>query len=77
MEHLQTGRAFGLSILAGLIAGGVLAGVNVALVQPYTAALADIELENLLAEGEFDEEVFDAQLQSIYFAQLYGPIIAG
>lgn len=77
MEHLQTGRAFGLSILAGLIAGGVLAGINAALVQPYTAALAEIELENLLAEGEFDEEVFDAQLQSIYFAQLYGPAIAG
>jgi hypothetical protein len=77
MEHIQTGRAFGLSILAGLIAGGVLAGINMALVQPYTAVLADIELENLLAEGEFDEEVFDAQFQSIYFAQLYGPIIAG
>jgi hypothetical protein len=77
MEHLQTGRTFGLSILAGLIAGGVLAGINVALVQPYTAVLAEIELENLLAEGEFDEEVFDAQLQSIYFAQLYGPVIAG
>jgi putative cobalt transporter subunit CbtA len=77
MEHLQTGRAFVLSILAGLIAGGILAGINAALVQPYSAALADIELENLLAEGEFDEEVFDAQIQSIYFAQLYGPVIAG
>jgi hypothetical protein len=77
MEHLQTGRAFGLSILAGLITGGILAGINMALVQPYTTALADLELENLLAEGEFDEEEFDAQLQSIYFSQLYGSIIIG
>jgi uncharacterized protein (DUF2062 family) len=77
MERLQTGRAFGLSILAGMIAGGVLAGINMALVQPYTTMLADIELETLLAEGEFDEEEFDARLQSIYFSQLYGPIILG
>ena len=77
MEPLQTGRTFGLSILAGLIAGGILVGINMALVQPYTAVLADIELENLFAEGEFDEEEFDAQLQSIYFSQLYGSVITG
>jgi len=76
-EHLQAGRTFGLSILAGLIAGGILAGINVALVQPYTLALADIELEDLLAEGEFDEEEYDAQLQSIYISQIYVPIIIG
>ncbi len=74
---LQTGRAFGLSILAGLVAGGVLAGINTALVQPYTAALADVELENLLAEGEFFEDDFDALLQSIYFSQQYGSIVIG
>ena len=77
MEYLQTGRAFALSILAGLVAGGVLAGINVALVQPYTNALAEIELENLLAEGEFDEEEYDARLQSIYFSQQYGSAIIG
>jgi hypothetical protein len=77
MERLQTGRAFGLSVLAGLVAGGILAGINVALVQPYTAALADIELETLLAEGEYDEEEFDARLQSINFSQLYGSLIIG
>jgi Probable cobalt transporter subunit (CbtA) len=77
MRPLHIGRSFGLSILAGLVASGVLAGINVALVQPYTAALAEIELENLLAKGEFDEEEFDAQLQSIYFSQLYGSIIIG
>ncbi|HEY3094804.1 MAG TPA: CbtA family protein [Nitrososphaera sp.] len=74
---MHIGRSFGLSILAGLVASGVLVGINVALVQPYTAALAEIELENLLAMGEFDEEEFDAQLQSIYFSQLYGSIIIG
>jgi hypothetical protein len=77
MEHLQTGRAFGLSILAGLVAGGILVAINTALVQPYIAALADIELENLFAMGEFDEEEFDAQLQSIYFSQLYLPVATG
>ncbi|WP_148680788.1 CbtA family protein [Candidatus Nitrososphaera gargensis] len=77
METLQTGRAFGLSIMAGLVAGGILAGINVALVRPYTAALADIELENLLAESEFFEEEFDDRLQSIYFSQLYGSVIVG
>ena len=77
MRPLHIGRSFGLSILAGLVASGVLVGINVALVQPYTAALAEIELENLLAMGEFDEEEFNAQLQSIYFSQLYGSIIIG
>jgi len=76
-EPSQAGKVFALSILAGLIAGGILVGINVALVRPYTVALADIELENLLAEGEFDELEYDAQLQSIYFLQLYGPIIIG
>jgi putative cobalt transporter subunit CbtA len=77
MEHLQIGKAFALSLLAGLIAGGVLVGINMMLVQPYTNALADIELENLLVEGEFDEEEYDAQLQSIRFSQQYGSIIIG
>ena len=77
MMELQTGRTFGLSILAGLIAGGILAGINAALVQPYTMLLADIELENLLAEGEFDEDEFDAQLQSINAFQLYGSVAVG
>lgn len=76
-EPLHAGRTFALSILAGLVAGGVLAGINAALVQPYTNALADIEIENLFAEGEFDEEEYDTQLQSIYFSQRYGSIFMG
>jgi len=77
MEPLPAGRTFALSILAGLVAGGVLVGINVALVQPYTNALADIELENLFAEGEFDEDEYNARLQSIYFSQRYGSVIIG
>ncbi|MEW6603771.1 MAG: CbtA family protein [Thermoproteota archaeon] len=74
---IEAGRTFGLAILAGVIAGGILAGINMALVHPYTMLLADVELENLFAEGEFDEEEFDAQLQSIKFSQQYGAIAIG
>lgn len=74
---METGKTFALSILAGIVAGGVLAGINMALVQPYTMLLADIELENQLAEGEFDEEEYDAQLQSINSSQQYGALAIG
>jgi hypothetical protein len=77
MVERAIGRIIGLAIVAGAIAGGILAGINLALVQPYTMLLADIELEDLFAEGEFDEEEFDAQLQSIYFWQQYGAIATG
>lgn len=73
----DAGRTFSLAILAGLVAGGILAGINLLLVQPYTTTLADMELENLLAEGEFDEAEFDAQLQSIYFSRQYGSVAIG
>jgi hypothetical protein len=43
-------------------------------VQPFIRALADIEIENLIEEGKFDEHEFDLQLQSIYYSQLYCPI---
>ena len=69
--------SFILSILAGLIAGGILAGFTVMVVQPYTRSLADIEIENLFAEGEFDEDVFNLQMQSIYFLQLYCARVMG
>jgi putative cobalt transporter subunit CbtA len=77
MESLQAGRTFGLSVLAGLIAGGILAGINAALLQPYTLLLADTELDNLLAEGEFDEDEFDSKLQSINAFQMYGSVAIG
>jgi hypothetical protein len=77
MGTLQTGKVFALSILAGLVACGTLIGINLGLVQRYNAVLADIELENLLSGGEFDEEEFDIQMRSIYFSQLYGSLIIG
>ena len=77
MESLNSGRTFGLSILAGIIAGGFLAGINLVLVQPYSMILAEIELDNLFAEGEFDEEEYDSMLQSISFSQQYGSILIG
>jgi hypothetical protein len=40
-------------------------------VQPFIRALADIEIENLIEEGKFDEHELDLQLQSIYYSQLY------
>jgi hypothetical protein len=51
MKALHTGRISGLSILAGLIAGRILVGLNMVVVQPFMRALANIEIENLLAEG--------------------------
>lgn len=45
--------SFGLSILAGRIAGGILVWFTIAILQPYSRSLADIESEYLLAEGEF------------------------
>jgi hypothetical protein len=48
-----------------------------AIVQPYTRSLADIEIENLFAEGEFDEDEFDLQLQSIYLLQVHCSIAIG
>lgn len=74
---MSAGRAFALSILAGVIASGVLMGVNAVLVQPYTNALADMEIEEQLAEGEFDEEEFDTQMQSIDNLQRTGSIALG
>lgn len=74
---MKAGKIFALSILAGLLAGGILAGINMALIQPYTAILADIEMERRLADGEFDEDEFEAQLQSIYFSQQYVSLAIG
>jgi hypothetical protein len=76
-KALHVGSIFGLSILAGMIAGGILVGLTIVIVQPYTRTLADSEIEILLAEGEFDENEFDLQLHSIYFSQLYCSIAVG
>jgi hypothetical protein len=49
MKALHTSSNFG-SILAVLIAGGILVELNMVVVQLLTRALAGIEIENLLAE---------------------------
>ncbi|MCI0563616.1 MAG: CbtA family protein [Nitrososphaera sp.] len=77
MAPLQTGRIFALSIVAGLVSGGILAGLSQAVIRPYTDALADLFIDELIADGAFDEEEFDAQLQSIYFSQTAGAVAIG
>jgi hypothetical protein len=77
VASLQSSRVFALSILAGLIAGGIAVAANAALVQPYTNAIVELGIDELLAEGEFDEEEFDLQAQSIYSSQVTGYIING
>jgi MFS family permease len=77
VASLQSSRVFALSILAGLIAGGIAVAANAALVQPYTNAIVELWIDELLAEGEFDEEEFDLQAQSIYSSQVTGYIING
>jgi hypothetical protein len=73
---MKFGRIFALAILAGLIAGGILAGISMAIVLPYTSILVDMRLEEMIAEGEFDEE-FALQSQSIYASQAAGSIALG
>jgi MFS family permease len=77
IASLQSSRVFALSILAGFIAGGIAVAANAALVQPYTNAIVELWIDELLAEGEFDEEEFDLQAQSIYSSQVTGYIING
>jgi hypothetical protein len=77
IASLQSSRVFALSILAGLIAGGIAVAANAALVQPYTNAIVELWIDELLAGGEFDEEEFDLQTQSIYSSQVTGYIING
>ena len=77
IASLQSSRVFALSILAGLIAGGIAVAANAALVQSYTNAIVELWIDELLAEGEFDEEEFDLQAQSIYSSQVTGYIING
>lgn len=65
---IQPARVFALSILAGLIAGGVLAGLGMAIVMPYTNMLADMRIDELIAQELYDE---DSGQPSLY------PMLAG
>jgi len=61
-------KVFALSILAGLIAAGVFAGLGMAIVMPYTNMLADMRIDELIAQGLYDE---DSGQPSLY------PVLAG
>lgn len=73
----SSGRIFAMSILAGLLAGGILAVSNMAMVQPYTDMLAEFYLDELIVTGEFDEEEFDLQMESLRESQQAGAVAMG
>ncbi len=77
MASFQSGRVFALSVMAGLIAGGVLVGLNLFFVQPYANLVTDTVLDEIIADGLYDEEEFDSRLQSIYRAQTAGSLGTG
>ncbi|SRR5581483_7759794 len=74
---MQPAKVFALSILAGLIAGGVLAGLGMAIVMPYTGMLAEMRIDELVEQGVFDEEEFGHQAQALYASQAAGSIALG
>src|SRR6185503_14059321 len=77
MSSVRISRIIALSILAGLIAGGFLSALQVAIVQPYMNLLIDGIIDELLADGEFDEELFDSQTRSVYLSQTVGSALMG
>jgi hypothetical protein len=70
-------RGFATSVLAGLIAGGVLEGLNLAIIQPYIDLISENTIDELMADGEYDEEEFDSKLRSIYLSQTVGALAMG
>ena len=77
MAPVQAGRSFALSILAGLIAGGILAGLNLAIVRPSMSLITEDVIDDLAADGEYDEEEFDSMVGSIYLTQTAGALAMG
>jgi hypothetical protein len=77
MSSVRTSRIIALSILAGLIAGGFLAALQVAILQPYMNSLVDGIIDELVASGEFDEELFDSHTKSVYLSQTVGSAVMG
>ena len=77
MASVHVGRSFALSILAGVIAGGILAGLNLALVRPSLDLITEGIIDELAADGEYDEEEFDSVVGSIYLTQTGGALAMG
>jgi len=65
MAILRPGRVFALSILGGVVAAGILAVISSTFVQPRFDALTEAVIDDQIADGEYDEQEFDYQLQSI------------
>lgn len=77
MAPVQIRRVFALSVLAGLIAGGILAALNLALVRPYFSLVADSVLDELIVDGKYDEQEFDSKMNSAYLNQTWGSVGIG
>ena len=73
----QGSRTVALGVLAGVIAGGILAGINVVVVRPFIDALSNQWINQLIDNGVNDEDVFNQQLQSIYTSSLVLPLAIG
>lgn len=77
MALAQARRVIALSILAGLIAAGVLAMLNLIIVRPYVELVSDAVIDELIADGEYDEEEFDSKVDSIQSGQTAGAAAIG
>jgi hypothetical protein len=75
--YIATTKALSISVLAGLLAGAVLAGMNLFVAGQYIDKLADLYIENLTVEGDFVEEEFDATYQSLHMQQEALAIVGG
>lgn len=77
MALAQARRVVALSILAGLIAAGVLAALNQIIVRPYVALITDAVVDEMIADREYDEEEFDSKVSSIQVSQTAGAAAIG
>jgi hypothetical protein len=76
MTSLQL-RIFAVSVLAGLLAGGMMAALNLVLVRPYFDLIAESVIDQQMADGAYDEEEFDSRLESAYLNQTWGALGIG
>ena len=77
IESVQKGRIFALSMMSGLVAGGILAALNLVALDPYLSLLIDDIISEQMADGEFDEEEFDSQSRTVLLAQTAGSAAMG
>jgi hypothetical protein len=73
----QVRRILAHSILAGFIAGGILAALYISVLQPFQNLLAEGIIDELIAQGVFDEDGFDTMLKTVYLGQTLGSAAVG